>query len=330
MAAEPADRATATRTRPGASSAGSFLLVALSAALWGTDALFRRGLALELPAAAVVFGEHLILVLLTLPLLIGGLRATRSFNRADWASLVLIGAGASATATVLFTAAFALGDPTTPLLLQKVQPLIAIAGAWLLLGERPLRHYLVYLVTGIAGAYLISFPDPTNVSIAAFVPAVLALGAAALWGMGTVLGRHLTTKVAFDQLTALRFAAGLPASALLLWMLGGVGALGGLSGSDLLALLLLALVPGLLALLLYYRGLRGTPAAAATLAELAFPLSAVLVNYVAFGTTLALSQWLGVALLSGTITVMGIAGQRSERGLGVAVRRRTEPALVEQ
>lgn len=327
MAAEPAEPATRTPARP--SRAGSFLLVALSAALWGTDALFRRGLALELPAAAVVFGEHLILVLLTLPLLIGGLRATRSFNRADWASLVLIGAGASATATVLFTAAFALGDPTTPLLLQKVQPLIAIAGAWLLLGERPLRHYLVYLVAGVAGAYLISFPDPGSVSISAFVPAALALGAAALWGMGTVLGRHLTTKVAFAQLTALRFATGLPASAVLLWMLGGAGALGGLTGSDLLALLLLALVPGLLALLLYYRGLRGTPAAAATLAELAFPLSAVLINYAAFGTTLAPTQWLGVALLSGTITLMGIAGQRGERGLGVAVTRRAEHALAE-
>ena len=38
-----------------------FYLVALGAGLWGTDALFRRGLALELPASTVVFWEHLIL-----------------------------------------------------------------------------------------------------------------------------------------------------------------------------------------------------------------------------------------------------------------------------
>ena len=31
-------------------------LVGLAAALWGTDGLFRRGLALELPAATVVIG----------------------------------------------------------------------------------------------------------------------------------------------------------------------------------------------------------------------------------------------------------------------------------
>lgn len=307
------------RTRPPGREAGGFLLVALSAALWGTDALFRRGLALELPAATVVFGEHLILVLLTGPLLVGAARATRSFTRADWAALVLIGGGASATATVLFTTAFALGDPTTPLLLQKVQPLIAIAGAWVLLGERPLRHYTVYLLAGVSGAYLLSFPDPAAVNVSALIPAALALGAAALWGMGTVLGRHLTAKVPFIQLTALRFAAGLPASAVLLWVLGGAGVLADLGGSDLLALLLLALVPGLLALLLYYRGLRGTPAAAATLAELAFPLSAVVINYFAFGTMLSATQWVGMVLLSGTITVMGIAGERSEQGLGVRV-----------
>jgi drug/metabolite transporter (DMT)-like permease len=40
-------------------------------------------------------------------------------------------------------------------------------------------------------------------------------------------------------------------------------------------LVLPALVPGLLALVLYYLALRRTPASRATLAELAFPLTAV-------------------------------------------------------
>ena len=45
-------------------------LVALAAALWGTDGIFRRGLALELPAGTVVFWEHLILVLMTIGALV--------------------------------------------------------------------------------------------------------------------------------------------------------------------------------------------------------------------------------------------------------------------
>jgi hypothetical protein len=47
-------------------SAGGFVLVAAAAALWGSDALFRRGLALELPSSTVVVYEHAILVVLTL------------------------------------------------------------------------------------------------------------------------------------------------------------------------------------------------------------------------------------------------------------------------
>jgi len=34
-----------------------FVLVAAAAALWGSDALFRRGLASDLPAAAVVLSN---------------------------------------------------------------------------------------------------------------------------------------------------------------------------------------------------------------------------------------------------------------------------------
>jgi hypothetical protein len=45
-------------------------------------------------------------------------------GRERWA-LVGIGAGASAGATALFTRAFALGDAVTPLVLQKLRPMIA-------------------------------------------------------------------------------------------------------------------------------------------------------------------------------------------------------------
>ncbi|MGI8941764.1 MAG: DMT family transporter [Actinomycetota bacterium] len=298
-----------------------FVLVAAAAALWGSDALFRRGLASDLPAAAVVFVEHAILVAVTAPLLVRGLRATRSFTFGNWVALVVIGVGASATATVLFTQAFTYENPTTPLLLQKLQPLVAIVGARLLLGERLMPRYALYFVAALAGAYLISFPDPRAVSVDALAPALLAIGAAALWGMGTVLGRHLSVKIDFGSLTALRFAVGFPAAAVILLVQGETSSLATIDGSSFLALMLLAIVPGLLALLLYYRGLRQTPASAATLAELAFPLTAVGVNFVAFGTNLASTQWFGMGLLLATITIMGLRSGRGSRAVGIELPR---------
>ena len=295
--------------------------MAIAAALWGSDALFRRGLALELPSSTVVVYEHAILVVLTLPLLVKAIRTLRGYDAKDWAALIVIGAGASAVATLLFTAAFRYGDPTTPLLLQKIQPLVAVGGASLLLGERLLPRYGLYFVVAVAGAFLISFPDPTSVTIAAAAPALLAVGAAALWGLGTVLGRHLTAKTDFKSLTALRFAVGLPAAAAFVLLDQGSPGFVAVRASDLIPLFLLALIPGLLALLLYYRGLGTTPASLATLAELAFPLSAVTINYIAFDATLTGTQWLGLGVLTATITVMSLLSRRrSNEALGVRVQ----------
>jgi DME family drug/metabolite transporter len=294
-------------------------LVAIGAAIWGTDALFRRALAFELPASVVVFVEHLILVAITAPVAVRAWRRRSSFSATDIASLVLVGAGSSALATVLFTQAFTHGDPTTPLLLQKLQPLFVVLGAHFLLREHLMPKYALFFSLGVGSAYLIAFPDPSDVSLDSAVAAALSLGAAGLWALGTVLGRRLSSLLSFGELTALRFAIGLPASAIILAVDGEVDTLASLSPSDLRALLLLALVPGLLALLIYYRGLRDTPASAATLAELSFPLSAIVINWLAFDTVLTASQWFGVVILSGTIVVMTWLGSRDTRLVGVTL-----------
>ena len=67
---------------------------------------------------------------------------------------------------------------------------------------------------------------------------------------------------------------------------------------------LLALAPGLIAMLLYYRGLVTTPAPVATFAELAFPATALVVNYVFLGATIDAGQLIGFAMLCGTIACL--------------------------
>lgn len=296
-----------------------FLLVAAGAALWGTDGLFRRTLAFEMPAPVVVFWEHLILVAVTVPLLIKFFKSRPKLNAKDLTALLFVGAGASALATVLFTQAFTYGDPTTPLLIQKTQPVIAVLGAYLLLGERLLPRYGWYFLFAVSGAYLISFPDPTEVQLSQLAPALLALGAAALWGMGTVLGRHLTRKIPTNELTALRFAIGLPAALVILLLRNEAAVAMEVAPSEFGALVLLSLVPGLAALMIYYKGLSTTPASSATLAELAFPLTAILIGWSVFDTVPTTTQWLGIALLSGTIVVMTRAANKGREALGIRV-----------
>jgi len=89
-------------------------LVALAAALWGTDALLRQPLVGALPAATIVFWEHLIIVVVLVPFLPAAARAFGAASGRERVALVVIGAGASAVATALFTEAFRYGDPVTP------------------------------------------------------------------------------------------------------------------------------------------------------------------------------------------------------------------------
>lgn len=291
-------------------------LVALAAGLWGTDALLRQPLSEELSAATIVFVQHVIIVLVTLPLLPAAVRAVRGTSARARAALLGIGAGASATATVLFTAAFQFGDPVTPVVLQKLQPVFAILAAWWLLGERISPRFPLFAVPALAGAWLLAFPDPLDVGIGSAAAAVLSVGAAALWASGTVLGRLVGLELAARHLTVLRFAVGLPASLVIVLVLGAPLTP---AAGDLPALLVLALVPGLLALTLYYRGLRATPAARATLAELAFPVTAVLVGVGLLGGRPTVSQWTGLAVVVAAVTALSLHERTSRSPAVTAV-----------
>ncbi|HET8640804.1 MAG TPA: DMT family transporter [Pseudonocardiaceae bacterium] len=277
-------------------------LVACAAALWGTDGLLRKPLADTLPAASVVFWEHLIIVALLVPLLVPAVRAFAAAGRRERIALLAIGIGPSAIAAVMFTAAFRLSDPVTPLVLQKLQPVFAVLAAVALLGERLRRGYFFFAVPALAGAWLLAFRDPTQVRVAALQAALLALGAAVLWAAGTVLGRMVATTMAPREVTTLRFAIGLPAAAAALLVTGAPVAVG---WDNAVGLVLLAVIPGLLALSLYYLGLRATPAARATLAELAFPVTAALIGVGLLGARLTWTQWLGFAIVVSSVTALG-------------------------
>ena len=128
-------------------------------------------------------------------------------------------------------------------------------------------------------------------------------------GDGT-LGRLLATRLRFQHVTALRFAFGLPGSAVAVLLLGAPFTT---SASDFAWIAPLALVTGLVALSLYYIGLQRTPAIIASLAGASRSLTAAAVGYFAFDATLDGSAWLGVAVTTGVVLVLPITGPRVVR-----------------
>jgi drug/metabolite transporter (DMT)-like permease len=259
-------------------------------------------------ATTIVFGEHVILVLCTLPFLLPALRAV---FRAGWryvTAAVVVGAGASAVATILFTdALIGHSDYLTPVVIQKIQPFIAIGAAALLLGERPRTGFWWFFLPAVAGFWLVNQSRPLHPSAAGLVVVAEATGAALFWGLGTVLGRYLSRELEFQHVLSLRFFFGLLASALALLVMRAPAYS---NGHDSVLILYLALVTGLFALALYYYGLQRTPAMVASVAELTYPAVAIIAGIYAFDQHLRWSQWLGVALILGSVTLLPLQRRR--------------------
>lgn len=277
------------------------VLISVAAAMWGFDGLIRKPLAHTTSPATIVFGEHVVLVACTLPLLAAALSALWKAGPRYVAAGIAVGAGASALATILFTQALFHGDFITVLVLQKAQPLVAVAGAWLVLGEQPRPRFAWFLLPALGGIWLIALKHPLAPHASGLTPIVESLGAAALWGLGTVFGRYLTRRLSFQHVSTVRFAFGLIASAAALPIVGTKAFAG---AHDSLWIAILALVTGLAALGLYYFGLRRTPAVLATLGELAFPVTAALVGIYVFNDTLRWTQWLGVAVVVAVVSLL--------------------------
>jgi drug/metabolite transporter (DMT)-like permease len=291
------------------------VLVSIAAAMWGLDGLIRKPLSHSTSPATIVFGEHVVLVAMTLPLLAVAFRALWQAGPRYIAAGIAVGAGASAIATILFTQALFHGDFITVLVLQKAQPLVAVVGAWLVLGEQPRPRFAWFLLPALAGIWLIALPHPLAPHAHGLTPIVESLGAAALWGMGTVLGRYLTRRLQFQQVSTVRFAFGLIASAAALPIVGDKAWAG---THDSFYIALLAIVTGYLALNLYYYGLQRTPAVLAALGELAFPVTAALVGIYVFNSNLRWTQWLGVAITVAVVTLLPVRRREIVRLPGLA------------
>lgn len=281
-------------------------LIALGAALWGTDSVLRQPLLADFSATQIVLLEHLFLALYAVPVMWINRRQLRGLTAKQWGAILFISWGGSGLATVLFTAAFGFGNASVVLLLQKLQPVFVFLLARVVLGERLSRGIGGYLLLALLGTYLLTFGFTLPVGqqgTNGLMASLFAIGAAILWGGSTVMGRLLLDKMSFESVTAARFLFALPFMALLVALNGTQGPQGASMWSNAVMLvpfvliLLQALLPGLISLLLYYRGLSKTPATLATLAELAFPAAGLTLNWLFLKEGFTLGQFIGFLVI---------------------------------
>lgn len=284
------------------------IYVLLACLLWALDTLIRYPL-LEAGVASVqlVFLEHAFLLIMMLVISrIVGFRLW-SFQRRDWPALLVIGGLGSAIGTLTFTQAFSLMNPTLVILLQKLQPLVAVSLSAVVLGERISRWFLLYLAACILGSLLLIGEDLGPLFLQEnwfYQPGIeakllgygLTLIAVISWGASTVFGKQLSMRgYTTGSIMSGRFTLGF--LVLLPWLLVFAPDVSRVNPGQFGWIAIMVLISGLLGMAFYYRGLKRIASRHSALAEMCFPVAAGLVNWAFLGFALTPLQIAGAVIL---------------------------------
>lgn len=279
------------------------VFIILAAFLWSLDGILRRSL-YSLSPIIIVFYEHLLGSLLILPFLFAEfIKGEKKLTLKQIIALLWISLVSGVLGTLFYTTALAKINYiqfSVVVLLQQLQPVFAIAAAALILKEPINRHYLRWAVLALISAYFVSFPDlKVNLYTGAgtAIAAALAVGSAFFWGSSTAVSRFGLLKLSHLTLTGLRFLITTFMALGLVFALGQGSKLAAPTPPQFLTVLAIALSTGLVAMIIYYRGLKHTQARVSTILELFWPISAIFISFFYYRESLTLTQLIGSAVL---------------------------------
>jgi len=292
---------------------GVFLIV-VATVFWSLDTLIRYPLLFSgTSASQIVLFEHVILVAVFISLNLFK-KQSLQYLKQNVLSFFIIGCCGSALGTLAFTQAFALINPSLVIILQKLQPFVAIALAHFILKEKLPSQFLRWAFFAIIGTILISWTDLENtidvlknsdvlLSRTHIIGYVLALVSVLSWGASTVFGKKLDReKLSVEQIMCGRFLYGLVA--MMVFMFATTKTQIEMTIDMTAKIVLMVALSGIVGMYLYYKGLKMLSARVVALAELFFPVSAVLINWVFLNKPLNTTQIIGAIILLTSTTYL--------------------------
>src|SRR5436305_10149096 len=200
-------------------------LVGLGAALWGAESAWRIPLNRLFDAQVIVFWEHILILLMLLPLLISKLAHLPRINARTWGFLIFAGFAGSAVGTIFFTLALKEGNPTVVNVILNIQPVISTLGGFLIFHERLTPRFFPYAAIAVGAGIFLSVEHPELIGVS-LAEAGLNRGTgyaficSLFWGLATVAGRGVMLGMPLRLASSLRIVVGLVCMALIL-LVGG-------------------------------------------------------------------------------------------------------------
>ncbi len=277
------------------------LYILIAAVLWGFDGILRRNLYV-LPPMIIVFYEHLIGLILLTPMIPALLKKEKLTQR-EWLSIIFVSLLSGLLGTLWFTTALIKTNFisfSVVFLLQKLQPIFTVITANIILKEKISKRYISWALLAFAAAYFVTFKNGIinfQTGEGTIIAALFAIAAAFAWGSSTAFSRFTLINHSNTLITGLRFFFTTLFSLVGVYLYRMEPQLLSVDTKQLSQLLIIALSTGMFALWLYYKGLKHTQAKISTILELAFPLTAIIIDVFVYKNILAPTQYLAAVVL---------------------------------
>lgn len=299
-----------------------WILIVIAATMWGIDGIlltpryFSYGF---FDVKFIVFVSHLVPTIILSILFFGEYKKIKYFEKNDFIYYGLIALFGGTIGTLSIVKALQLSNFSLSLVtvIQKMQPIFAVILAYFLLNEKPKkRFYIIFVITLISLYFLIfGLNNPTLLPKNNLSAAFYSLLAAVSFGSSTVFGKKIVNKFSFVTTTFYRFLFTTIISGILLVIFSKSSIESAriyFSNSNIYTLTIIIAVYSLSAILLYYKGMITTKATYATICELAYPLSSVIVEAIVFKRILSSVQLLFAAILVTSIFYLNLGKNDSE------------------
>ena len=284
------------------------LAIIFAALLWSLDGLLRQELYL-IPAFVIVTLEHMIGALIFLPFLFRSFSKIKTLGQRGWISILWISICGGVLGTYFYTKALSYVDYidlSVVVLIQKLQPLFAISLAGVILKEKLSKRFIGLAFIAISGGYLVTFGNQSIIdwNDKSLIASLCALLASFCWGSSTVLGKHALKQLPFEVVTGLRLLITAIITIFIITYSSTVTEVFSLNVGNYITIMIIVFSTGTIALSIYYYGLQKLPASHTTIYELAWPLSAVFLDWSLKGEVLNSIQLIGAVILLASMAIL--------------------------
>ncbi len=293
-----------------------WFLITLGAAMWGIDGVlltpryFQYGF---YDVKFIVFVSHLFPTIILSILFFNKYKLLKKFKKHDFIFYGLISLFGGCIGTLSIVKALQLSNYSLSMvtLIQKAQPIFAVILAYIILGERPKKRFYIILVITLVALYLLIFglKNPGLLPKQNLQAAIYSFIAAMSFGGSTVFGKAVVNNHSFLTTTFYRFlfTTVIMVVILIIFPSNTVASFSQyISSPNIYLLTIIIAIYSLIGIMIYYKGMITTKASYATICELAYPLTSVIVEAVVYKHYLTHLQILAAIVLIGSIVYLNL------------------------